>query len=107
MRMNPPQRHQIMLIYVIEQCALIYCIASIRCSFLFRDDEFGDEEGVGDEGSAEDSTGFEVLLGVWRGDAEEVVSEVGVYEDGAEGGAGFGVGGGHKGVVLGVRVGGL
>lgn len=105
--MYPSQGHEIVLVYIIEEGGFVHGVACIGCGFLFWDHEFGNEEGIGDEGSAEDAAGFEVLCGVRGGHTQEIMPQVRVYEDSPQRSAGFGVGGGDESVILGLRVGSL
>ena len=95
--MDPAQHHQILAVGVLEQFVFVDGLAGIRGAGLIGDDEFGDEERIGDEGAAEDAAGFEIGAGVGFGEGEEAVAEVGGEEERAQWRAVFEVGRGFEG----------
>ncbi len=65
MRVNPPQYHQIFGVAVIKQLRLVDSVTRVRSAFLIRDDQLGDEEGVGNERAAQNAACLEVGAGIF------------------------------------------
>lgn len=100
MRVDPAADEQLVRVAVVKErvVAGFGRVAGVRGAVLFREDEVRDEESVADEGAAEDGTGFEVARCVCVGEVHEVFAEVWREEEGAERGAGLGVGGWFEGI---------
>jgi hypothetical protein len=74
MRMDPAKNHEIFLINVIEKLGFIGHFARIGRTLLFGNDQFGNEEGVGNESTTEHAACFQISLRIGTRDAEESAS---------------------------------
>lgn len=81
--MDPATDEELVGIAVVEEIvvALFRCVAGVGGGLLIGDDEVVDEEGIGDYGPAEDTTGFQVAESVGMCKIEEGCSEIGRQED--------------------------
>ena len=72
-RVDPAAHEQVVAVAEVEEFVVAFFrrVAGVGRADLVGYDEVVDEEGVGDEGAAEDATGFEVAEGVWVGEVEE------------------------------------
>ena len=103
MRVNPPTDEQFVGIAVVEErvVAGFGSVAGVRGGGLVGNDKVVNEEGVGDEGTAENAAGFEVPQGVGVCEIEEGGAEVWREHDGAERSAGLSEGDRFEGVFRG------
>ena len=85
MGVDPSQYHQVFGRAVVEEGALVYRLASITRTFLLGDYNLGDEDGVGNQGSAEHTASFKVVACVWRRDFKELLTKGGREEHGPQG----------------------
>lgn len=96
----PPQHHQLFLVAVVEQVALVCHLARIARARLRGDDKPRDEQRVVFQYAAQDTTRLEVEPRVPFGGGEEVLAQGGGEEDGAEWIAVLQVGGGLEGELV-------
>lgn len=98
--MDPAADEQVVPIAIVEESivAALRRVAGVARAVLVWDDQVVDEEGVGDQRAAEDAAGFEIEGCVGMGEVEKGLAEGGGEEEGAEGSAGFGGGGGLEGI---------
>ena len=87
---DPAEHEEIAGVAEGEDAGFVGGVACVGGGGLCGDEQVRGEEGVGDQGAAEDPARFEVVGGVGVGEAEEGWEEGGGQEECAERGSGFG-----------------